>query len=199
MAKELIFKLQGADFAAEPVKLERKKLYGWTETVATDRSGGECNTAYLSPYDALIIPAGGLSQGTVDASGRWVEKKTLTAYDENGVDVLPILPSSFDSPIELTVKVSIDEFLDNDWESVYQIKNESLLAALGNDIYKFDFSFRGGVNHNFGYLVATPAGLFLFAGDAQPFQMVGLAEETIIDEADDTPEESIDELDFSMF
>jgi hypothetical protein len=61
------------------VKLERKKIYGWTNIVATDRSGEECGSAYLAPDDALIIPSGGLKQGTVDSDGRWIEKSELTA------------------------------------------------------------------------------------------------------------------------
>ena len=51
MAKELIFKLSGTDYAAAPVKLERKKIYGWTTLVATDKEGGVCDSAYLSPDD----------------------------------------------------------------------------------------------------------------------------------------------------
>ncbi|MCH5346659.1 MAG: hypothetical protein J1E63_06085 [Muribaculaceae bacterium] len=199
MAKELIFKFAGKDFSAAPVKIERKKIYGWTDTVATDRNGDVCVSAYLSPDDVLIIPSGGLKQGSVSEDGRWLEKGELTAYDEAGENVLPILPSAFDAPIELTVKATIDEFLDNDWESVYQLVNDELAAALGTDIYKFEFSYRGGTNHNDGYLVATPAGLFLFAGDAQEFIPVGLAEETVIDEIEEPEDESIDELDFSMF
>lgn len=39
MAKELVFKLAGTDYGAAPVKLERKKIYGWTDVVATDRNG----------------------------------------------------------------------------------------------------------------------------------------------------------------
>ena len=59
MAKELIFRLAGADYAAAPVKLERKKIYGWSDLVATDRNGQVCGSAYLSPDDALLIPASG--------------------------------------------------------------------------------------------------------------------------------------------
>ena len=199
MAKALIFKLAGAEFSATPVKLERKKIYGWTETLATDRDGGVCESAYLSPYDALIIPAGGLSMGAVDSDGRWIDKSRLTAYSPDGTTPLPILPSSFDAPINLEEKVSIEEFLDNDWESVYQVSDDGLAEAIGEGIYKFDFSYRGGVNHNNGYLIATPAGLFLFAGDCQEFRMVGLAEETTIDEVDEVEIDAIDELDFSMF
>ena len=68
MAKELQFKLNGKDFAAAPVKLERKKIYGWTDIVATDKAGDVCGSAYLSPDDALIIPSGGLKQGLTRAS-----------------------------------------------------------------------------------------------------------------------------------
>lgn len=199
MAKELVFKMAGADYAAAPVKLERKKIYGWTDIVATDKSGEVCSSAYLSPDDALVIPSGGLKQATVDSEGRWVEKSELTAYSEDGTEVLPTFASSFDAPIELKQKATKEEFLDNDWESVYQLVNADLAAAVGDDIYKFDFSYRGGTNHNDGYLMAIPAGLFLFAGDKQEFPLVSLAEETTIDDTEEPVEEEIDELDFSMF
>ena len=199
MAKELIFKLAGTEYGAAPVKLERKKIYGWTDVVATDRNGDVCNSAYLSPDDALIIPSGGLKQAVVDDGGRWVEKSALVAYSEDGSEVLPIRPSSFDAPIELKEKATTEEFLDNDWESVYQLVNPDLAAAVGDDIYKFDFCYRGGTNHNDAYLMNTPAGLFLFAGDRQEFPLVSLAEETTIDDTEEPVEEEIDELDFSMF
>ena len=199
MAKELMFKLAGTEYGAAPVKLERKKIYGWTDTVATDRNGDVCNSAYLSPDDALVIPSGGLKQAVVDDGGRWVEKSALVAYSEDGSEVLPVQPSSFDAPIELKEKATTEEFLDNDWESVYQLVNPDLAAAVGDDIYKFDFSYRGGTNHNEGYLMNTPGGLFLFAGDKQEFPLVSLAEETTIDDTEEPVEEEIDELDFSMF
>ena len=199
MAKELIFSLAGTDYGAAPVKLERKKVYGWTDIVATDRSGNVCGSAYLSPDDALIIPSGGLKQAVVDDEGRWVEKSELTAYDEDGQTVLTVFPSSFDAPIELKKKATMEEFLDNDWEAVYQLVNADLAAAVGDDIYKFDFNYRASTNHNDGYLINTPAGLFLFAGDRQEFPLVSLAEETTIDDTEEPLEEEIDELDFSMF
>ena len=198
MAKELIFKLAGTDYTAAPVKLERKKIYGWTTLVATDRAGGVCESAYLSPDDSLIIPSGGLKQATVDSEGRWVDKSELKAYSEDGEQELPVLPSSFDAPIDLAQIVSAEEFLDNDWESVYQLDNPELAAAVGDDIFKFDFCYRSGTNHNDGYLLNTPGGLFLFAGDKQEFPLLSLSEEAAIDDADEPEEESLDELDFSM-
>ena len=198
MAKELIFKLFDTWFAATPVKLERKKVYGWTDTVATDKDGEECVSAYLSPDDSLVIPSGGLKQATIDNDGRWIDKSELIAYSEDGENILPVLASSFDAPIELNTKATIEEFLDNDWESVYKLVNPDLAAAVDDDIYKFEFSYRGGTNHNDAYLLNTPGGLFLFAGDKQEFPLVSLAEETTIDDNEE-PEKEIDELDFSMF
>ena len=198
MAKELIFKLAGADYSSAPVKLERKKIYGWSDLVATDKSGDVCGSAYLSTDDALLIPSGGYKQGSIDENGRWVEKSILIACDENG-NPLQTYASSFDAPIELLETVSAEEFLDNDWESVYQIVNAELAAAIGDKIYKFEFFYRAGTNHNYGYLISTPGGLFLFAGDKQEFPLVSLVEQTVIDETEEEPEEDIDELDFSMF
>ena len=198
MAKELIFSLSGAEYAAAPTKLERKKLYGWSTLIATDKNGEVCSRAYLSPDDAMIIPSGGFKQGTVDQNGQWVEKSTLQAYGPDD-KALPMLPSSFDAPIVLHEKVSAEEFLDNDWESVYQLCNPELAATVGQDIYRFPFNYRASVNANEGYLLNTPAGLFLFSGDIQTFELVALADQTTIDDVEEEVIEEIDELDFSMF
>lgn len=93
MAKELRFSLSGTEYASAPVKLERKKIYGWSDLVATDKSGEVCGSAYLSPDDALLIPSGGYKQGTVDNDGCWIEKSELTPYNEDGSE-LPIPPRS---------------------------------------------------------------------------------------------------------
>ena len=120
MAKDLQFSLEGTAYAATPVKLERKKVYGWSSLVATDRAGEECSSAYLMADEALLIPSGGYKQGTVDQNGLWVEKGNLTACNKEG-NPLPEYASSFDGVIELKEKVSAEEFLDNDWEAVYQM------------------------------------------------------------------------------
>ena len=165
--------------------------------MATDRWGDICSIAYLSPDDALVSPSGGLKQATVDETGRWVEKNSLVAYGEDG-EPLPMVPSSFDVPITLTETATEEEFLDNEWDSVYQLAAPALAEAVGDLIYKFDFSYRGGTSHSDAYLMNTPNGLFLFTGNRQEFPLLTLAEETVIDDNEET-EEEIDELDFGMF
>ena len=77
--------------------------------------------------------------------------------------------------------------------------NADLATAVGDNIYKFKLSYRGGTNLTDGYLINTPGGLFLFAGEKQEFAFVTLADQTIIDEMDEEEKEEIDDLDFSMF
>ena len=182
MAKEFTFILGGAPFSAAPVKLERKKLYGWSDLVATDRDGHICTAAYISPEDSLMIPAGAAKMATVDERGLIVKKSDLIAFGADGKE-LEIFPSSFDAPIDLSKTAAEEEFLDHEWSSVYQIQNPELAGIVGNTIYTFPF---------------CPAGLFLFAGSPVDFTPVSLVEEAVIDEAEEEVVDDIDELDFSM-
>lgn len=197
MAKELSFTLGGATFSAAPVKLERKKIYGWSTLVATDRDGRECTAAYLSPEDSLMIPSGATKLATVDENGAIVKKADLITFDLDG-NTLETIPSSFEAPIGLVQTTTEEEFLDHEWSSVYLIQNPELSAAIGDRIYAFPFSYSGGTTLNDGFLVNCPSGLFLFAGTKVEFAPVSLAEEAFIDECDDEEVEGIDELDFSM-
>lgn len=197
MAKELTFNLGGNAFAAAPVKLDRKKLYGWSSLVATDSDGRICTGAYISPEDSLMIPSGAAKLATVDERGVLVKKSDLVAFDAEG-KALESFPSSFEAPIELSVEATEEQFLDHEWASVYQIQNEDLAAAVRERIYTFPFSYSGGTTLQDGFLMNCPAGLFLFAGTPVDFTPVSLAEEAVIDECEEETVEDIDELDFSM-
>ena len=197
MAKELTFNLDGNAFAAAPVKLERKKLYGWSSLVATDRDGRICTAAYISPEDTLMIPSGAAKLATVDETGVIVKKADLIAFDADG-KALENYPSSFEAPIELVQTATEEQFLDHEWASVYQIQNAELASAVGTRIFTFPFSYSGGTPLQDGFLMNCPAGLFLFAGTPVDFTPVSLAEEAVIDECEEETVEDIDELDFSM-
>lgn len=197
MAKEFTFILSGNTFAAAPVKLERKKIYGWSSLVATDRDGHICTSAYISPEDSLMIPSGAAKMATVDENGLIVKKSDLIAFDAEG-KALASVPSSFDSPIDLKRTATEEEFLDHEWASVYQIQNPDLASAVGSRIFAFPFSYSGGTTLQEGFLMNCPAGLFLFAGVPVDFTPVSLGEEAVIDEAEEEIVEDIDELDFSL-
>ena len=198
MAKALQFTIGGGTYEASPVKLERKKLYGWVDVVATDEKGGVCVSAQLAPGGTLIVPPGGVKPGTLDSTGRWLEKSELTPVDEEGKPLTPV-PSSFDAPIALEKKVTEEEFLDHVWKAVYQLDSAELAAAVGDDIYAFPFSYRGGLSQDDGFLVKSGPALFLFTGGRTEFEMVGVAEEGVLDDnVEENASEEEEELDFSL-
>ena len=197
MAKELRFTLDGAEYFSAPIKLERKKLYGWSSLVAADKAGNICEAAYLSPEDSLLIPSGAAKLATVDENGVIVKRADLVACDTEG-NPLESVSSSFEGIIDLSKTATEEEFLDHEWASVYQIKNDELATAIGDRIFAFPFSYSGGTTLSDGFLLNAPAGLFLFAGVKVDFIPVSLGEEAVIDEMEEVVEEDIDDLDFSM-
>ena len=197
MAKEFTFILGGSTFAAAPLKLERKKIYGWSSLIATDRDGHICTAAYIRPEDSLMIPSGAAKMATVDEDGIIVKKSDLVAFDAEGKE-LETVPSSFDSPIELTKTATNEEFLDHEWASVYQIQNPELAVGVGTQVFTFPFSYSGGTTLQEGFLMNCPAGLFLFAGSPVDFTPVALGEEAVIDDTEEEVVDDIDDLDFSM-
>lgn len=197
MAKELKFVISGKSFSGQPVKLEREKIYGRSEIVTTDRNGHVCVGASLDPEGTLIIPAGAVKPGLLDDSGNWVEKSALRMIDGNGREPTAV-PSSFDGEIILAQKVSPEEFLDHSWKSVYQLDIPDLVPLVGEDIYAFPFSYRGGFSADDGFLLTADGKCWLFAGEPVDFPLIGIGEEGILDDPESEEAEAIDELDFDM-
>lgn len=201
MAKDLTLVLGGHSYALAPTKVERKKLYGWTEMRATDADGKVCRQAGLDSNGVTIIPTGATKIGMVRADGNWMEKSELQAVMPDGTKAEAVA-SSFDTVINLNNKVPTETLLDNVITSVYQLfgpEAEALAAALGNDIYMFPFSYRGGYEAANGFLMSNGTVPFIFVGSEAIFDFIGLEEEAILDEPADEVEMEEDELDFSMF
>jgi glycosyltransferase involved in cell wall biosynthesis len=81
---------------------------------------------------------------------------------------------------------------------LHNVDNEELAAAVGDDIYAFPFSYRGGLSQDEGYLQKSGETLFLFTGEKVDFEMIGVEEEGVLDDQDAAPAEEDEELDFSM-
>lgn len=191
------FALGGNEYEVALVKLERKKLYGYTDVIATDAAGHVCTKASVDPDGELLIPSGGVKNGIIDEDGNWVERSELVAVDADGNE-LPIVPSSLGQTVTLSEKVSEETFLDHVWKSVYQIDCPDLATAVGKDIYSFVFNYRTDASPDDGYLLTSEGKLFLFDGEKIEFEFIGIEEEAVLDDpAEETPAEE-EELDFSM-
>jgi len=201
MARTLTFTVNGAEYAASPTKVDRKKLYGWTEMIALDDDGRECSMVNMDETGTLIIPKGGLGLGILAPDMEWMERSSLKAVKSDGSDA-ELIPSSYSGPIELKDTVDAETFLDHSISAAYQLDEAGaeLVSAVGDKIYTFTYSYRDSFKGDSAFVLSAAGTLFMLVGFKTEYEMLGLAQAGAIDEveAENEDEEESDELDFSM-
>lgn len=195
MAKVLQFMNGSTLYEAEPVKIERKKLYGYKEISALDSTGNECRQCYLDASGAILIPPGAVKLSALDGNGNTIERNEMILVDANG-NPPANFPSSFDAPVMLENTVKEEEFLDHLWKGVYQIKNDELAAVVGEKIYAFPFSYRGGHTCDEGFLLAANGECFLFCGEKLDFPFLNAPDSGVLDDVEESCED--DDFEFDM-
>lgn len=200
MARQLTFRIKRKEYTVIPVKIDRKKLYGWTEIIALDEQGRTCNLVSTDDTGTLIIPKGGTALGMLSSDGKWVERTQLKTVRQDGSEA-EIIPSSFSVVIPLKQKVTDEEFLDYSITDFYQLDNvpDDLLKAIGDDIYTFDYTYLDSYETTPAFLMVADATLFMLLGYKNRFDMLCLGECSIVDDDDDYIEVTDDDIDFSMF
>ncbi len=204
MARPLRFRLGDQDFAAEPVRIDRSKLYGRVEAVAVDKYGDPLEKAVLDEDGATIVRATGT--GYLGAEGRWSARGDLLAVDEHGRP-RPLLPSSFDETIELWPEgsVDLDEYFLHEIDHLYVLEGldsgpvAALLEAEGR-LFSFPFLFRAGYESYRAFLVPKGERVFLAVGRRAVVDFIGKQNSSVIDEVldEETADDENEELDFSM-
>jgi len=200
MAKNLTFSLGGKEFTAEPSKVDRKKLYGWSEVCAFDDDGNEC-ILVTADSAGIIIPKGGIALGIL-AGGKWIERGNLKTVTLDGKDA-EIVPSSYNKVNVLAEKATEEDLLDCSINAFYHLSEaKDFTEALGSDIYKFDYCFRDSYETSPAFLIVSEIDgkkeLFMLVGTPNDFKFIGLEEAAIADEETDEEDEETDDIDFSM-
>jgi hypothetical protein len=203
MARKLSFQFAGnqIDFAMH--KIDRSRLYGFKDLLVLDEDGETCELNTLAEDGKTLIGKGGTGVGYVDADGNWIEKANLTAVDLEG-NVIDPVASSFSNPIELAQKTDTADLLDHNIRLVYRLEAESLDESLAKEladgaIFRFPYSFRGGLVADSGFLLHNDANeIFFLVGDATCVEFVGLqqAAAPIVDVDDDANTDDL--MDFGM-
>lgn len=198
MPRTLTFQIGKHAFSAAPRKVDRRKLYGWTEILALDDDGNPCTVVAADPTGQLLIPRGGTAVGLLDPSGEWVERSELVAVDAEGRPA-QLLPSSYDAPVALKRKVSAEKFLEHDITDFYQLDGapDGLLRSVGDAIFTFDYCYTSGCEGVPAFVLAAEGALFLLIGRRLRFEMIGYDQPGFIDDFDD--DEADDAVDFAMF
>lgn len=196
MPRQLTFKIRRKEYPATPVKIDRCKLYGWTEIEATDDAGSPCEIVSADETGRLILPRGGTAVGLLSPQGEWVERSELKTVDKDGKPA-EVLSSSFNTGIPLRQKAAPEEYLNHNITDFYALEDapEELVRLVGEDIYTFSYCYTEGCEGFPAFVLASGGKLFLLIGERLGFGMVGYDEPGFIDE---DPDEDA-EVDFAMF
>jgi hypothetical protein len=200
---DLVFDLAGNEITCGMTKVDRTKLYGYVDTEVLDESGGPCELATLAGDGKTLIPMGGTAFTYLSPDGLWRNKSDLKAVNLNGEPIVPVI-SSFKAPIQLSEKVSIDEYLSHNIRIVYLLSAEGGLGelekALGDDgsLFAFDFSYRGGLVADRAFLLKSEDGaIWMAVGKATRISFIGMQQLAVVEEEAEPEEEDAD-LDFGM-
>jgi hypothetical protein len=203
MARPLVLQFGGKELPLQLEKVARDDLYGYVEIETLDDKGRPCRAAKLASDGRSIIQSGGTAIGCISSDGEWLDKKTLTPCDHENRPIVPV-PSTFGAPVELKETATIDEFLSHNIASAYQISCEADLGDLtdalkAGTIFRFPFSFRGGLVADVAFLMLAADGTpFLMIGQPAKFEFVGFDQPIALDEDQEAGDEEEESLDFSM-
>ena len=202
MGKPLVFAYGNANFSFDPTKIDRSDLYGFKEVEVLDEHGQRCELATLADDGKTVVGRGGVTYAYLAPDGAWCDKGGLKPVDLEGREIQPV-PSSFSAPVPLVEKASLEEYLSHNVRSVYLMQSDGspseLLAELrGGTIFKFPYSFRGGLEADAGFLLAGADGnVFLAVASPTKIEFVGLQQAAGMAE-EEGGEEEADMLDFDM-
>jgi hypothetical protein len=204
MPRPLVLQFAGKELPLQLEKVARDDLYGYVEIETVDDKGRPCKTAKLASDGRSIIQSGGTAFASLSPVGEWLDRKSLTPCDQDNKPITPV-PSAFAAPVPLEETATVDEFLAHNIGSAYQISSDADLGDLheqlkAGKIFRFPFSFRGGIEADVGFLLLAADGSpFLLIGEPANFEFVGFDQPAGIEEESEVGgDEEDDSLDFGM-
>ncbi len=211
MAKPLVLEFRGRQISLGLQKIDRTKLYGYVDTEVVDAAGKACELGTLLGDGHSIVGKGGTGLAYLSQDGLWRKKNELRPVDRDG-NPITTAKSTFDTVVPLTDVATIEDYLSHNVHLIYLLAHEQpegtppqpfeeLLEELrGGTIYRFPFSYRGGVSASVGFLLVGGDGnLFLCVGVPTNIEYVGLKATAPVVAAD-PGEEAVedDAMDFSL-
>lgn len=197
MAKKAEFCINGQSFFASLQKVDRKKLYGWSDIEVKDSAGSHCKLAGLAD-GSIVLPSGSTSLIMVDEQGEEVDKSNLVGFDKDGIEV-SLVSSIYDDKVLLR-ESTIDEYLLLAVKSVYQLQmDETTKLFDGDKLFYFVFNYRADFEGDDAFLIKQGDTIFAVTGKIVETEFIGIneTEDEIVSPAESIEED--DDLDFAMF
>ena len=203
MARALAFTYGVAELSFELEIVDRSRLYGYVDIEALDDKKRPCELVVLADDGQTLVGPGGTAFGMLSPSGDWLDKSTLKPVDSEGKEITPV-PSSFSAPIPLKKKTTIEDYLSHNIKGVYRLHIEKMVPKLADElkngtIYRFSYSYRGGLEPDVGFLLAAQDGnVFLAVGQPTTIQFIGFEPVAWLAEVDGGEIDKDQEIDFGM-
>lgn len=203
---ELQLSYEGNELSCGISKVDRRKLYGYTETEVVDSETEQiCSLATLASDGRTLIPSGGVALAYVSPKGLWKTKDELKPVDLEGEEITPVT-STFKESVELTETATPEDFLDHNIRMVYQLSTEGgfpkeLLKALSEGtIFRFSFSYRGGLVPDEAFILqGADDTVWMAVGKRTEVHLIGQEQVGASTSEEETPaEDDSDPLDFGM-
>lgn len=195
MARKLRFQINDQGFEFSITKVDRDKLYGKKELIATDHTDRSLQKGFLDEWGSVVIASTGM--GYVDKDLCWHGKNELVAVDVMG-NHLELKPSSFDEPVPLLDTVSLETYCEYEITSVYIMEGfdkETFIPMidLPDQLYSFPFVYRATYDAKTAFLNVVGENLFMTIGTRAELEFLSKPQRTDLD-----LEEDDDDIDFSM-
>jgi hypothetical protein len=200
MARNLRFVHAGNSWEAAITKLDRDKVYGWVEQVATDDQGRPCMVGNLLDDGSTLFLSGATAMKVVDDTYCEVDKQTLRTVYQDGTDAV-LVPSSYDGDVQLE-PANLDDLFDLEVTAAYQLMwedmamRDSLVRNLeGGQLFRFIFNYRTDYEGADALMLAAQGEVFLLTGRLLRFPYL---ENTTVTAQAATEETEEDDMDFGM-
>jgi len=199
MPKEAILNFQGNLVKTNLTKVDRNKVYGWSEDVYTDKFGNLCTWATLLNDGVTLVSSGGTALKTFNNFGKEVSKSDLVAVFNDG-ELANLISSVFDAETTLSNEKTLEDLMNMEVKSVYQLDvldNRDLLKKwlVEFKVLYLPFNYRTDYESDDAFLLNQGELFFIITGTIKEFQYSSLQ---ATPELESDAEES-DEIDFNMF
>jgi len=199
MARVIEFSSDDIRFTAGIVKVDRKKVYGYSEVEVTDKEDKKCSLVSLSDDGTYILPSGSTGITKFDSEQRYIENGSLKAVDLEGNPAEKV-PSVFDQEVVLEKVDSLTDYLDINVKSIYQLsfeddaEKDALVEKLQKSPYSFTFNYRADYEGDDAFLITDGKEVYAVVGKKCDFEFLGLQEIVV----EDGEGEEEDDFDFGM-
>ena len=131
MARKATLIFDKLSFSAEFVKVDRKKLYGWSKIVVNDKDKNPCSSASIAD-GSHILPSKSTTLQGFNEKGEYISRSNLVGVDLDN-NLVEKVPSTYDIDTELKHS-TLDKYFSLNVKSVYQLNvvenKEDLLNIL---------------------------------------------------------------------